>query len=93
MTDQAQEPVLVQNPKTKTLVNIAPIIYLVNEEFFGDFTQASKSIDEIIRSFVCHNNEAMDCNPLSFCGHCSYLFNLRDAFGAINEIKAERRLI
>ena len=91
MTEHAPEPMLVLNPKTKTLINIAPIICLVNEKFDGDFYLASKSIDKVIRSFVCHNTEAMESDPLSFRNHCFDLFNLRDAFNAINEFKEERR--
>jgi hypothetical protein len=93
MTEHAPEPMLVLNPKTENTVNIAPIIYLVNEEFGGDFIRVSKAIDKVIQSLVCHNTEAMQNNPISFCGRCFDLFKLRDAFSAINEIKAERRLI
>ena len=90
MTDHAPEPILVLNPKTKTLIDISPIINYVNEHYCGDFNKASKTIDDILRSFVCYPCGEMDIAPSSFSNHCFELFNLRDVFSAISEIKVER---
>ncbi len=87
MTDHAPEPILVLNPKTKTLIDISPIINYFNEHFCGDFNKASKTIDNILRSIVCYPCGEMDTAPLSFSDHCFELFILRDVFSAISEIK------
>lgn len=84
---RAPEPIPVLNPKTKSIINISPIIDYVNEHYYGDFTKLSKSIDNILRAYVCNSSGEMDSNPLSFCNHCFELFNLRDAFSEINEFK------
>lgn len=85
------EPILVLNPETKRYVNVAPLFYLINENYGGKFYEASKSIDNVIEMVACNKTAEMENNPSGFVNNMNTLFFFRNTINGIAEFKEERR--
>lgn len=85
------KPILIENPHTKRMVNIAPFFDYINYYHEGNFYMAAKELDAAAVNIAC---TATDANAYNLHEHTSILhnlFTLRDAIDSISEFKEERR--
>lgn len=85
------DPIMVKNPKTDRLINIAPLFEMVNYYWGGCFYKVAKAMDEAAVRMACSATEDSISNINAHTSLLFDLFTLRDTFDNISEYKEERR--
>lgn len=89
--DDKLDPIMVLNPRTKRMINIAPLFDHINHNYEGNFYLAAKAIDNAAVHIACSANENQLVDPVGHSNILYDLFKLRDAIDLVSEFKEERR--
>lgn len=84
-------PILVKNPDTGRLVNVAPLFSFVNENHGGEFYNLAKSIDSVIEKVSCAKIDDDSIDAFDRMCMMQTLYNLRNNITNMAEYKEERR--
>nr|NQU91576.1 hypothetical protein [Bacteroidota bacterium] len=80
-SDETFVPVMVWDPYTATTVNMAPVLYVINE-YFGGFDHAAVRITEFIEDIISNHSNLVSENPDKFHDFMFDLKMLRRSFTA-----------
>lgn len=72
----------ILNPYTNKLVNVEPLLYLLN--YFGSARDLGDYVDTAIRDLVVAYQMIPDEDRIAMSGEISFLFDIRDMFDDID---------